>query len=51
MYDLRVETSQLPKLFEYLYKDANFFLSRKFSKFDHYVNTEVTQLIAEHRNA
>lgn len=27
------------------------YLSRKFNKFNHYVNTEVTQLITEHRNA
>lgn len=39
------------KLFNLLYKDANFYLQRKFDKFNHYVNTEVTQLIAEHRNA
>ena len=32
-------------------KDANFYLQRKFDKFNHYVNTEVTQLIAEHCNA
>ena len=26
-------------------------ITRKFNKFNRYVNTEVTQLIAEHRNA
>ena len=31
--------------------DANFYLSRKFNKFNHYVNTEEIQLIAELRNA
>lgn len=39
------------KIFNVLYKDANFYLSRKYNKLKHYVNTEVTQLIAEHRNA
>lgn len=28
-----------------------YYLSRKFNKFNHYVNTEVTQLIVEYRNA
>lgn len=35
----------------YLYNDANFYLSRKFNKFSYYVNTEVSQLITDHRNA
>lgn len=39
------------KLFHLLYDDSNFYLSRKFNKFNHYVNTEETQLIAELRNA
>ena len=34
-----------------LYKDSNFYLSRKYIKYNHYVNTEVTQLITEYRNA
>lgn len=38
-------------LFNLLYKDANFYLSRKFDKFNYYVNTEVSQIIADHRNA
>ena len=51
MYQLSVPKSQLPKLFELLYKDVNFYLERKYVKFEHYVNTEITQLIAEYRNA
>lgn len=51
MYKLSVSKSQLKKLFNLLYLNANFYLKRKYNKFDHYVNTEVTQLIAEYRNA
>lgn len=50
----RISTSskkQVEKIYNILYKNSNFYLSRKFNKFDHYVNTEVTQLIAEYRNA
>ena len=50
----RITTSskkELEKIYNMLYKDSNFYLSRKFNKFDHYVNTQVTQLIAEYRNA
>ena len=50
----RISTSskkELEKIYNILYKNSNFYLSRKFNKFDHYVNTEVTQLIAEYRNA
>lgn len=39
------------KFFKELYSNSNFYLKRKFSKFNYYVNTEVTQLIAEHCNA
>ena len=50
----RITTSsrkEVQKIYNILYKDSYFYLSRKFNKFDRYVNTEVTQLIAEHRNA
>lgn len=50
----RISTSskkELGKIFNLLYSNSNFYLTRKFDKFNHYVNTEVTQLIAEHRNA
>ena len=33
------------------YEDSYFYLKRKYEKFDHFVNTEVSQLIAEYRNA
>jgi hypothetical protein len=39
------------KFFKELYSNSNFYLKRKFSTFNYYVNTEVTQLIAEHCNA
>lgn len=51
MYDIRISKSQLPKLYDLFYKDSNFYMQRKHNKFYHYVNTEVTQLIAEYRNA
>ena len=50
----RITTSSRKKLidlFNLFYKDSNFYLERKFNKFNHYVNTEVTQLIKEYRNA
>lgn len=50
----RISTSsrkEVTKIFHLIYDDSNFYLSRKFNKFSHYVNTEVTQLIAEYRNA
>ena len=50
-YVLSVPKSQLSKLFKLFYEDSNFYLKRKYEKFNHFVNTEVTQLIAEYRNA
>lgn len=50
----RITTSskkEVEKIYHLLYDNSNFYLSRKFNKFNHYVNTEVTQLIAEYRNA
>ena len=38
-------------LYHIVYDNSIFKLSRKYNKFNHYVNTEVTQLITEHRNA
>lgn len=38
-------------MFNYLYKDCNFCLSRKFNKFNYYVNTEMTVLLTDHCNA
>lgn len=51
MWILTIPKSQLKKLYDLFYKDSYFYLSRKFNKFNHYVNTEETQLIAELRNA
>ena len=42
---------EVKKLFNLLYQDSNFYLKRKFNKFNYYVNTEVSQIIADHRNA
>lgn len=50
----RISTSskkELCKIYKLLYEDANFYLQRKFNKFNHYVNTEVSVLINEHCNA
>lgn len=52
MYRLKTSSKkEIKKLFHLLYDNSNFYLTRKFNKFDCYVNTEVTQLIAENRNA
>lgn len=52
LYRLTTSSKKVIKeLYNILYKDANFYLSRKKNKMDHFVNTEVTQLIAEYRNA
>ena len=37
--------------YKLIYSNSNFKLNRKYEKFNHFVNTEVTQLIAEYRNA
>ena len=42
---------ELAKLHKLFYEDSYFMLERKFTKFNYYVNTEVSQLIADHRNA
>ena len=39
------------KIYNVLYSDSNFYLNRKFDKFNYYVNTEVSQIISDHRNA
>ena len=43
--------SEVKKLFNLLYNDSNFYLKRKFDKFNYYVNTEVSQIITDHCNA
>lgn len=42
---------QVKNFYDLIYGESNYYLNRKFNKFNHYVNTEVTQLIAEYRNA
>lgn len=44
-------TKTFINLYELIHKDAKYSLSRKANKINHYVNTEVTQLITEYRNA
>jgi len=39
------------KIYHLLYDNSHCFLKRKFNKFDYYVNTEVSQIITDHRNA
>lgn len=51
MYQMSIPKSQLKKLYNLFYEDSYFYLERKYKKFNHYVNTEETQLIAEFRNA
>lgn len=51
MWVLSVPKSQLKKLYNLFYDDSYFYLNRKFNKFDYYVNTEESQLIADLRNA
>lgn len=52
MYVLGTSNKQYVKqIFNLMFKDSNFYLSRKYNKIYHHVNTEVTQLITEYRNA
>ena len=52
MYTLNVCSRNIIKnVYHYLYDNSNFYLSRKFNKFNYYVNTEVSQIIIDHRNA
>ena len=52
MYRIKTSSKECIKnIFSLLYQDSNFYLSRKFNKFSYYANTEVNQLIADHRNA
>lgn len=39
------------KVFDYLYQDFNFCLTRKYNKFNYYINTEVKQIISDYCNA
>ncbi len=52
MYRLKTTSKkEVEKIFHFLYDNSSFYLNRKFEKFDYYVNTEVSQLITDHRNA
>lgn len=52
MYRIHTGTKkEVENAFNLLYSDSNFYLKRKFDKFNYYVNTEVSQIIADHRNA
>lgn len=52
MYRLSTSSKkEVTKIYHLLYDNSNFYLSRKFNKFSHYVNTEDLQLITEARNA
>lgn len=42
---------EIKKIFHILYDNSSFYLQRKFNKFNYYVNTEVSQIITDHRNA
>ena len=45
----RIEQEKL--IYKLLYHDSNYYLTRKFNKISYYVNTEVNQIIIDHRNA
>ena len=52
MYRLCTSSKEeIEKIFHLLYDDSNFYLNRKFNKFNYYVNTEVSQIITDHCNA
>ena len=52
MYEMSTfSREEIKKIYSILYKDAHFYLTRKYNKMNHYVNTEVTQLTDEYRNA
>lgn len=52
MYRLSTSSKkEVTKIFNLLYSDSNFYMVRKFNKFNYYVNTEVSQLLIDHRNA
>ena len=52
LYTLEIRNqNHIKKFYELLYNNSNFYMKRKYEKFNHFVNTEVTQLIAEYRKA
>ena len=51
-YRLYISSKEsIKRFYELLYSNSNYYLKRKFEKLNHHVNTEVTQLINEYRNA
>ena len=51
MFQISIPKSQLKKVYDLFYNDSYFYLTRKYHKFSHYVNTEESQLITDLRNA
>lgn len=51
LLNIILNKKEIEKIYNLLYNDSNFYLERKFNKFNYYVNTEINQLIADHRNA
>lgn len=52
MYRLKTSNrKEIFKIYNLLYNNSNFYLSRKFNKFIYYVNTDVNQLLIDHCNA
>ena len=52
LYRLTVSSKETCRIiYHILYDNANFYLSRKFNKFNYYANTEDVQIIADARNA
>lgn len=52
MYRLSVSSKKsVDRLYKKLYENSTFYLKRKFNKFNYYVNTEVSQIISDNRNA
>lgn len=52
MYLLNTSSiKEIKKIYKLFYENCNFCLNRKFKKIDYYVNTEVSQIIIDHRNA
>lgn len=52
LYLLNTSSQKSVKLiFNLLYDDSNYYLQRKFKKISYYVNTEVSQIIVDYRNA
>lgn len=41
----------IKQIYNVFYNNSNFYLVRKFHKFNYYVNTEVSQIISDYRNA